>query len=197
MAGFSYLFKNRAVFPFASYAHIKAWAKRFQTLPELIRRNRRRSRLVKKGACIDERAEIGQVKAGGNKKNLKIGAYTFIGQVEFALHDQIVIGENVCVNDGVLFLTASHDLKDPEWKHVKSPIIIEDYAWICTNSIILPGVRIGRGAVVGAGAVVSKNVGDYEIVAGNPAQVLTKKRTEKLEYNPCSFLAANRAWLVG
>lgn len=197
MAGFSYLFKNRAVFPFASCAHIKAWAKRFQTPPELISRNRKRYRLVKKGGCIDERAEIGQIKAGGNKKNLKIVAYTFIGQVEFALHDQIIIGENVCVNDGVLFLTASHDLEDPEWKHVKSPIIIEDYAWICTNLIILPGVHIGRGAVVGAGAVVSKNVGDYEIVARNPAQVLTKKRTEKLDYNPCSFLAANRAWLIG
>ena len=103
----------------------------------------------------------------------------------------------MCINDGVQLLTASHSVTDPMWEHKKSPIIIAEYAWIATNAIILPGVRIGRGAVVGAGAVVSKSVGDYEIVVGNPASTISKKRTENLNYNPCEFLAGNRAWLIG
>jgi len=195
MAGFSYLFKNRAVFPFASYAHIKAWAKRFQTLPELIKRNRRRYRLVKKGAHIAETAEIGIANIGGNKSNLTIGEFTFIGRVEITLHEKIIIGNYVCINDGVKLLSASHDVLDSLWRHKKKPIYIGDYAWIATNAIVLPGVRIGRGAVIGAGAVVSNDVKDYSIVIGNPAQEIAKKRTEILNYNPCEFLAANNAWL--
>jgi acetyltransferase-like isoleucine patch superfamily enzyme len=195
MAGFSYLFKNRAIFPFASYAHIKAWAKRFHTLPELIRRNMRRYRLVKKGAHIADTAEIGIANIGGNKSNLTIGEFTFIGRVEIALHEKITIGNYVCINDGVKLLSASHDVLDSLWRHKKKPIYIGDYAWIATNAIVLPGVKIGRGAVIGAGAVVSNDVKDYSIVVGNPAQEIAKKRTEILNYNPCEFLAANNAWL--
>jgi acetyltransferase-like isoleucine patch superfamily enzyme len=197
MASFGYLWKNRKTFKLGSPSFIKAWGKRLFSLKELTDRNRIRKYLNKKGADIHECAEIGKVKAEGNKKNLSIGAFSFIGQVELALHAPIVIGERVCINDGAIILTASHDLMDPEWKHKKSSIVIEDYAWICTNAILLPGVRIGRGAVVGAGAVVSKNVGPGEIVAGNPAKLISIKRIENLKYNPCEFLAANRAWLIG
>ena len=197
MASFNYLYCNRAKFDIGSRMFFAAWAKRVITFPELYRRNYRRSVLIKKGACIDNTAEIGLVDVGGQKKLLTIGAKSFIGKVQIALHDKVKIGNNVCINDGVILLTASHDLKDPLWQHVKGPITIDDYAWIATNSIILPGVHIGMGAVVGAGAVVSKNVAPYAIVAGNPAQPLGKKREENLQYNPCSFLAANMAWLKG
>ena len=154
-------------------------------------------RLVNNGATVHECAEIGEVRAGGNKRNLSIGAFTFIGRVELALHAPITIGNRVCINDGVKLFTASHDVSDPEWKHVKASIVIEDYAWISTNAIVLPGVKIGRGAVVGAGAVVSKEVAAGDIVAGNPARILKKKRSEELTYNPCEFLAANQAWIKG
>ena len=75
--------------------------------------------------------------------------------------------------------------------------MIEDYAWIGTGAMILPGVCIGRGAVFGAGAVVSKSVAPGAIVVGNPAKPISKSRCEIFDYNPCEFLAANRAWLVG
>lgn len=162
-----------------------------------MRRNIRRGKLVRKGASIDATAEIGIMDVGGPRSRLTIGAMSFLGRIQIALHDEVKIGERVCINDGAILLTASHNLKDPMWRHVKAPIIIEDYAWIATNAIILPGVHIGKGAVVGAGAVVSKNVNAYEIVAGNPAQAISKKRIEELDYNPCSFLAANLAWLKG
>lgn len=197
MASLIYLFKNRAHLKVGTKSHLKAWAKRVVSLPELMKRNRRRNKLVRAGAVIDTTAEIGEVVIQGNKKYLRIGAFSFIGKAELALHDGIKIGNNVCINDGVILLTATHDLADPLWSHVKKAIFIDDYAWIATNAIILPGVHIGKGAVVGAGAVVSKNVLPYQIVAGNPAQPICKTRVENLCYNPCAFLAANRAWLVG
>jgi maltose O-acetyltransferase len=197
MANLNYLWKQRAKYSVKTIQFYKAWAKRLLCMPELIRRNKRRNRLVSKGALIDSTAEIGEVDVAGAKMNLKIGAFTFLGKVHIALHDKVVIGNNVCINDGVQLLTASHDVMDPKWNHVKAEIIIEDYVWIATNAIILPGVRIGKGAVVGAGAVVSKDILSGQIVAGNPAKPISKKRIEKLEYNPCEFLAGNRAWLIG
>ncbi|WP_028374511.1 acyltransferase [Leeuwenhoekiella sp. MAR_2009_132] len=197
MAELSFLWKHRSKFSLTSINFYKAWAKRFLTLPALLKRNWRSFKLRQKGASISPTAEIGVIKASGNKKNLSIGANSSIGRVEFALHTKIVVGNNVCINDGVIILTASHNLNDPLWRHKTGDILIKDYAWIATNSILLPGVTIGKGAVVGAGAVVSKSVGDYHIVTGNPAQPISKYRIEDLKYNPCEFLAANQAWLVG
>ncbi|RFA25156.1 hypothetical protein CAI21_19880 [Alkalilimnicola ehrlichii] len=62
-----------------------------------------------------------------------------------------------------------------------APVIIEDDVWIGNNCIVLKGVRIGRGAIVGAGAVVTKDVPAYCIVGGNPARVL--KRLPEPEHN--------------
>lgn len=197
MATLKYLWRNRAKFGYNDKRTYLAWGKRLLTIKEVISRNSRRNLLIGKGATVAETAEIGEVNINGNKDNLKIGEFSFIGKVEIALHDMVSIGEHVCINDGVILLTASHNLQDPQWQHKKAPIFINDYAWICTNAIILPGVKIGKGAVVGAGAVVSKDVGDFEIVAGNPAKPISKLRVSNLSYNPCEFLAANSAWIKG
>ena len=197
MASFSYLWKNRTHFRLGSKTFFKVWAKRLLSLGELLRRNYKRSRLIGQGATISETAEMGAVAAHGTKTHLKVGDFSFLGEVELALHDRIEIGNYVCINDGVKLLSASHKLDDPMWSHKKAPIHIADYAWIATNAIILPGVRIGEGAVVGAGAVVSKDVAAYSVVTGNPAKPISRTRTRDLHYNPCEFLAANRAWLIG
>jgi acetyltransferase-like isoleucine patch superfamily enzyme len=195
MASFNYLWNNRAKFELFSKSFFICWAKRLLTLSDLIKNNRRRKKLINSGAIIAETAEIGIVNINGKKENLSIGDFSTLGKVEIALHDKVTIGKYVCVNDGVVILSASHDVSDALWSHKKAPISIDDYAWIATNAIILPGVHIGKGAVVGAGAVVSKNVNDYAIVIGNPAKEITKKRIETLNYNPCEFLATNNAWL--
>lgn len=197
MASISYLWINRAKFPVTSGQFYKAWAKRVLLIPSLLKRNSKRSALVRKGAVIHERAEIGEVEVSGHKNKLTIGSQSFLGKVTIALHDNVIIGERVCINDGVEILTASHDVSDPEWKHVKGKVIIEDYAWIGTGAMILPGVTIGRGAVVGARAVVSKSLAAGAIAVGIPAVPISKKRCEELNYDPCEFLAANRAWLIG
>lgn len=197
MASLRYLWSHRASFSVFSKSFFRAWAKRILTLNELYKRNHRRKNLNRKGASINETAEIGFLTADGNKKNLSIGSFSFIGRASLALHDKIEIGSFVCVNDGVQLLTASHDINDPLWNHIKGTIVIKDYAWIATNAIILPNVTIGYGAVVGAGAVVSKSVPDFAIVVGNPAKIIDTTRVKDLRYNPCEFLASNRAWLVG
>lgn len=197
MASLKYLWKNRASFPFGSTSFLKAWAKRISTLPVLLQRNYLSYSLKNDGADINDTAEIGEVKINGNRKLLKVGQQSFLGRVYLALHDDIEIGERVCINDGVQLLTASHDVADPNWGLIKGKIKINNYAWIGTGATILPGVEIGYGAVIGAGAMVTKSVHDHQIVVGNPARPITKKRVENLQYNPCEFLAENRAWLIG
>lgn len=197
MASLGYLWKNRAHFQVLGVHFYKAWAKRILTFGDIVKRNSRRTKLVWRGAVIDHTSEIGVIKAEGNKGNLVIGANSILGRVELALHDQIKIGKNVCINDGVKLLSGSHNINDPVWGLIKKPIFIDDYVWIATNAIILPGVSIGKGAVIGAGAVVSRNVEPFSIMVGNPAKPLSRKRKTILNYNPCQFLAGNTAWLVG
>lgn len=197
MASLHYLWTNRAKFSINSVKFYRAWAKRILSFPELVTRNKNRRKLTKQGATIHELAEIGEANIGGPKRYLSIDALSFIGRVEIALHCSVSIGKCVCINDGVQILSASHDVSDPKWNHVRAEIIIDDYVWIGTNAMILPGVHLGRGAVVGAGAVVSKSVAAGAIVVGNPARPTSKIRSSVLDYNPCEFLVANRAWLLG
>ncbi|QDK78673.1 acyltransferase [Spirosoma sp. KCTC 42546] len=197
MASFSYLWRHRAKFPITSTNFYRAWAKRLLSIDDLLIRNCRRFLFEQKGAFIDERAELGNVLIEGPKNLLSIDQSSLLGRVYIALHDQVQIGKYVCINDGVEILTASHDISDPKWRHLKGKITIDDYAWIGTGAMILPGVHIGRGAVVGARSVVSKSIEPYSIVVGNPARPTKKNRCTEFDYNPCEFLAANRAWLVG
>ncbi len=197
MASFSYLWTNRAKFQLGSGKFFRAWGKRLFSVPELLFRNYRRNKLTRNGASIHETSEIGKIKIEGKSRFLSVGSQTFLGRVIINIHDEVKIGNRVCINDGVEILTASHDVSDITWKEIKAPVLIEDYVWIGMGAMILPGVRIGRGAVVGARAVVSKSVEPGAVVVGNPAKTIDRKRPGELSYNPCEFLAPNRAWLVG
>ena len=197
MASLQYLWENRRRFKNYDTPCLKAWAKRILTLPEVVDRNLKRRRLVCQGAQISLTAEIGEASFAGNPANLFLGMESFIGKAEIALHDKVIIGDNVCINDGVKLLTGSHDTQSPLWSLVKKPIKINSHAWIAVNAIILPGVEIGEGAIVGAGAVVHKDVEKYTIVTGNPARAISKQRTMNLKYNPCQSLASYEAWING
>jgi acetyltransferase-like isoleucine patch superfamily enzyme len=97
----------------------------------------------------------------------------------------ITIGNNVNISPEVMILTAYHDPDSETFSGVHKAVVVEDYAWIATRALILPGVTIGRGAVVAAGAVVTKDVAPQTIVGGNPARLIRVRKniqTYKLNY---------------
>ena len=88
---------------------------------------------------------------------------------------KITIGDNVCIGEDVRLLTGSHDVESPHFDLVIKSITVGDNVWIATGAIILPGVKIGEGAVVAAGAVVTKDVEPWTVVGGNPAKFIKKR----------------------
>lgn len=85
----------------------------------------------------------------------------------------LAIGGNVSISFGVTLVAGLHDLNDPRFpSSAVGPwgITIEDYVWIGTRAMILPGVTVGRGAVIAAGAVVTKDVAPLTVVGGVPAK---------------------------
>ena len=97
----------------------------------------------------------------------------------------IRVGSDVSIGPEASILTLGHDSQSPDFADKGGEVIIGDRAWICYRAIILPSVAIGEGAVVGAGAVVSRDVQPYTIVAGSPAKVVGE-RTRDLRYH-CQF----------
>ena len=91
------------------------------------------------------------------------------------------IGENVNVAFDVHIYTMAHDYNDPHFAGVFAPVRIDDYAWLSSRSTVLPGVTVGRGAVVAAGAVVTKDVAPRAVVAGVPARTIDH-RNDDLDY---------------
>ncbi|HEY7973729.1 MAG TPA: acyltransferase, partial [Ktedonobacterales bacterium] len=89
------------------------------------------------------------------------------------------IGKQVSISAGVWLITGAHDIAAPGFPARFHPITIEDYAWIGSRATILAGTRIGEGAVVMAGAVVTRDVPPFAIVGGVPArQVGTRPLTD-------------------
>lgn len=116
---------------------------------------------------------------GGCRVNgfgLRIGARVFVNRsCYFDLSAPIDIGDDVVVGHHVIFVTADHEIGTARRRAgpvVPKPIAVGDGAWIGARSFIMPGVRIGRGAVVGAGSVVTRDVPTDCIVAGVPARIL-------------------------
>ncbi|WP_294606102.1 DapH/DapD/GlmU-related protein [uncultured Bacteroides sp.] len=109
-------------------------------------------------------------------KPVTIGKGCFIQQCcTFFGRGGITIGNEVFIGPKVNLITINHDV-NPESRSATygRPIVIEDKVWIGINSTILPGVKIGYGAIVGAGSVVTKDVPAMTIVAGNPARIIKK-----------------------
>jgi acetyltransferase-like isoleucine patch superfamily enzyme len=91
------------------------------------------------------------------------------------------IGDNVSISADVWILTADHDLQSSDFAYRSSPVRIADYVFIGSRAITLPGVTLGTGCAVAAGAVVTKDVPEYTIVAGIPAKPIGP-RTRDLRY---------------
>lgn len=89
--------------------------------------------------------------------------------------DEIVVADQATISQGVRLCTASHDISSRTMELSTAPIRIAENSWVSGWSIILPGVTIGEGAVVAAGAVVTKDVEPWTVVGGNPAKFIKKR----------------------
>ncbi|HZK80332.1 MAG TPA: acyltransferase [Humisphaera sp.] len=115
-------------------------------------------------------------------ERLIVGEYCTLGNdAFFDARDGITIGACVNIAAEVRIYTREHDIDDPNFAEIGGPVIIEDYAYIGTRVTILPGVRIGKGAVVASGAMVAKDVAPYTLVGGVPAKFI-RERSRDLRY---------------
>ena len=100
---------------------------------------------------------------------------------------QIRTGDDVSIGPEATILTLGHDPQSPDFSLAGGHVVIGDHVWIGYRALILPGVTIGEGAVVGACAVVTKDVPPHAIVAGNPARVIGRRNSKlnyRLDYKP-------------
>ena len=137
---------------------------------------------------------------------IKIGKDSYVGMACFIVGNLIEIGNNTVVNRGcyldgrvalkignnvnisnyTYFQTLTHDPQSPKFECILEPVTVEDNVWIGAKAIILTGVKIKEGAVIGAGAIVTKDIPKYSIAVGVPAKVI-KKRTKKINYKTRFF----------
>ncbi|MBQ3344249.1 MAG: putative colanic acid biosynthesis acetyltransferase [Kiritimatiellae bacterium] len=112
---------------------------------------------------------------------LKVGDWVALSHgVKCYTVDTIEIGNNTTVSDEVFLDSASHDISSPVMELKHAPIKVGSNCWLGARAIILPGRVLGDGAVVAAGAVVTKDVEPWTVVGGNPAGFI-KKRELRIE----------------
>lgn len=113
-------------------------------------------------------------------RQISLGSFVRINENTF-FQGNVNIGNHVMIAPNVSVYSKTHkydDLNTPMVLSGETPtktVVIEDDVWIGINAVILPGIRIGKGAIVGANSVVSKNVEPYSIVGGVPAKLIRKR----------------------
>ena len=114
-----------------------------------------------------------------NKCQIEIGKNCVINRdVYLDGRSGILIGDNVNISFGVTILSLQHDHQNPDFAVSGGQVVVGNDAWIGARAIILPGVTIGRGAVIAAGAVVTKSVPDFTVVGGVPAKKIGERNAE-------------------
>jgi maltose O-acetyltransferase len=136
----------------------------------------------RKCPSLGERVRIFEDVLLMNAENIHIGRSTFINR-RTLVHGKggIAIGENVLIGPGVFITSVNHGYRRrdkiiQEQGFESQKITIQDDVWIGAQSVVLPGVTIMKGAVVAAGAVVTKDVDEYTVVGGNPAGLIATRK---------------------
>lgn len=116
-------------------------------------------------------------------RQIRVGEGTIIGYATFIDgRDQVRIGSHTDIASQVMIYSQEHDLTSPDFVARSAPVKIGDYVFIGPRAIILPGVTIGDGAVVAAGAVVTKDVDPFTIVGGVPTKVIGERGLKNPHY---------------
>lgn len=115
--------------------------------------------------------------------NITIGNGTIIGDnAHLDGRAKLTIGDHVDIASQVLIYNSEHDIGSEGFDPIEEPVEIGDYVFIGPRAIILPGVKIGKGAIVAAGAVVTVDVEPFKIVGGVPAKVIGERRNKNPTY---------------
>lgn len=118
-----------------------------------------------------------------NPEGIAIGEDTIIGDHCFLDgRAPLTIGSHTDIASEVLIYNDEHNIHDPQFGNSYGSVTIGDYVFIGPRAIILPGVKIGNGAVVAAGAVVTKDIPPLEVWGGVPAKKITDRRLKNLNY---------------
>lgn len=111
--------------------------------------------------------------------NLVMGNYACLGDgVDCYAVDKITLEDYSTVSQRAFLCGASHDIKKIERPLFHKPIVIKKHAWICAEAFIGPGVTVGEGSVVGARAVIFKDVDNWSVMAGNPALKIKERKLD-------------------
>lgn len=115
-------------------------------------------------------------------ERLRFGTSVDVGEnVLLRAGGGLTIGNRVLIAAGAAIVTVGHPIEPPRWgKVTEAPVKIGDDVWIGANAVVLPGVTVGDGAIIAAGAVVTKDVAAYTVVGGVPATVLRKIESKQL-----------------
>lgn len=109
--------------------------------------------------------------------NLSIGEQSSIGEWALIYNlGPITIGNRTTISQRAHLCAGTHDFTEPALPLIKPPIVVNDQAWVCADAFVGPNVTIGEGAIVGARAVVTKDVKPWTIVAGNPATFIKNRQ---------------------
>ena len=116
-------------------------------------------------------------------KNIVIGEGAIIGSRVFLDgRASLTIGKHTDIASEAMIYNSEHDLSDPAFKAREEPVEIGDYVFIGPRVIVLPDVKISDGAIVAAGAVVTKDVAEFSVVGGIPANVIGERRNNNPHY---------------
>ncbi len=118
-----------------------------------------------------------------NPGGITIGSDTIIGfRSTLDGRAPLTIGRHVDIASEVMIYNSEHDLNSEDFHATEAPVTISDYVFIGPRAIIMPGVTVGRGAVIAGGAVVTKDVPEYAIVGGVPAKIIGERTNKNLNY---------------
>ena len=116
--------------------------------------------------------------------NFEIGDQSSVGEHAYIYNlGRVTVGSKTTISQRAHLCAGTHDFSDPALPLLKPPILVKDQVWVCADAYVGPGVTVGEGAIVGARAVVIKDVEPWVIVAGNPARTI-KARVMKADSKP-------------
>jgi acetyltransferase-like isoleucine patch superfamily enzyme len=124
------------------------------------------------GARIGKDVYIGARTSIRFPENVVIGDGSVVAAATIEAWGEVIIGRDVMINHNVYLFTAQHEIDSPTFDGEIGVIHIGDHAWLPYHIYVLPDVHIGRCAVIGTGSVVTRDVPEYGVAAGNPARVV-------------------------